>query len=59
MDEKPSYQELERWCLAALEVIELGIELMPDEKLAKWTAVRVVQESCPVEIEGVNQEMMK
>lgn len=40
--------ELEQWCRAALEVIALGVELIPDEKLGQWAAVRSVIEGCPV-----------
>lgn len=36
--------ELEKWQLAALECIALGVELMPLEQLRKWRGVRAVQE---------------
>lgn len=40
--------ELEEWALAAQEVIDQGVELMPLDQFRHWTAVRAVQESYPV-----------
>ncbi len=48
MEAEAQLDELKAWCLAALEVIELGVQLMPQDQLREWTAVRTVLETCPV-----------
>lgn len=54
--ERPYTQKLEQWCKSALEVLQIGVQLIPLDQLRHWQAVRAVIESCPLASEEPQQK---